>query len=404
MNKKIALLLGLTVLFVGCGDDEGSTSGLETMLEDALINYADIVLASYTDSRNDAQALLEAIETFVANPTETTHANTKQAWLNAQESYGQTEVYRFYGGPIDDEDGPEGQLNAWPLDESLIDYVNGSVNGPDANIAVNIINSTTTYPIINKTVIAELNELDGGETNVATGYHAVEFLLWGQDKVLGKGGGSRSYTDYIVSETNVDTNGNEVNNEDRRGDYLVAAAALIVDDLDALISEWREGGTYRTFFTSSDERTNSLERILNGMGKLSTGELAGERMAVALAAKSPEDEHSCFSDNTHRDIVTNAMGIQNVYLGAYKSISGTGIYDIIALENPSLADNLRDQINESVNLGEMIQAPFELEIQGTTTDPGPQRVQATITSLEKQGTLIAEVGALFEFSIDPNSI
>ena len=49
----------------------------------------------------------------------------RKAWLAAREPYGQTEAFRFYGGPIDDAKGPEGRINAWPLDEAYIDSVKG---------------------------------------------------------------------------------------------------------------------------------------------------------------------------------------------------------------------------------------------------------------------------------------
>ncbi len=395
-TKLSALLLALTMLIAaGCEEDDEPDNFTPT-LEAAIITYSDIVLANYTDSRNDAQDLLNAVNTFVNNPTQANHDAAKQAWLDAQESYGQTEVFRFYGGPIDDDDGPEGQLNAWPLDESLIDYVNGAVNGDDPadNDGTNIINSPGDVPTIDKSVIAGFNEL-GAETNVSTGYHAVEFLLWGQDEVLGAGGGNRPFTDYV-------TDGSGTNeNQSRRADYLVAAAGLIVDDLNALIEEWQEGGAYRTFFTSADQLNNSLERILNGMGKLSTGELAGERIAVALDLKSVEDEHSCFSDNTHRDVVTNAQGIANVYLGQYGSINGTGVYDVLLLRNVELAEALRVNVLASVTLSEAIQIPFEEELFSTD---GEARLEAVITSLESQGASTAEAASVFGFTLDPTDI
>ena len=71
------------------------------------------------------------------------------------------------------------------------------------------------------------------------------------------------------------------------------------------------------------------------MGSLSLGELAGERMKVALEANSYEDEHDCFSDNTHNSHYYNALGIQNVYTGSYKRVDGT------ELSGASLADLLR---------------------------------------------------------------
>ena len=89
---------------------------------------------------------------------------------------------------------PEGQLNAWPLDENMIDYTSDT-NGKIAG-AKNIINTPTKFTpvgdepqevdtsIINTATISALNE-NGGDANVATGYHAVEFLLWGQDQDYG---------------------------------------------------------------------------------------------------------------------------------------------------------------------------------------------------------------------------
>ena len=52
------------------------------------------------------------------------------------------------------------------------------------------------------------------------------------------------------------------------------------------------------------------------------GELAGERMNIALLTNSQEDEHSCFSDNTHRDIFLNAEGIQNAFEGHTRAWDG----------------------------------------------------------------------------------
>jgi len=179
-NLKIATLLLATMLISnGCSDDDDSQDAFSPTLETAITNHANIVLATYKDSRDDVAELLAAVKVFVNAPSEDTHRNAKTAWLNAQETYGQTEVYRFYGGPIDDEDGPEGQMNAWPLDESLIDYVKGSANGDDPNIATNIINNTKLVPTITKQSILERNEQGGAETNVSVGFHAIEFLLWG---------------------------------------------------------------------------------------------------------------------------------------------------------------------------------------------------------------------------------
>lgn len=392
------MILGIFAV-VSCSDDDDGTDDANLVtVEEVVANYADIVLANYQDALTTAETLKEKIDAFVDNPTETSLGEAKEAWLDARNPYGESEAFRFYGGPIDDDDGPEGQLNAWPLDESYIDNVNGNVNGSDPNNGTNIINSPNDFPTIDKALIASLNE-DGGETNVSSGYHAIEFLLWGQDVSDGPGGGERPASDFVVT-------GDESSPEFRRGAYLKATIELILDDLGGLIDEWGPNGNYRAFFTSPGEEDNSLEKILAGIGKLSKGELAGERMFVALDEKSKEDEHSCFSDNTHNDIIRNAMGIQNVYLGKYTKVDGSvidgaGIDDLVKQEDEDLNAQLVNLLSQSVTLTKAIQAPFDQEI---LEEPGRTRVNDAITSLRDQGDLVAQVSALFGFTLDPSDI
>lgn len=369
-------------------------------LEPVIQNYADIALLSYEDALTDAKELQQAVNEFTENPSDSTLQEAKEAWLTARETYGKTEAFRFYGGPIDDEDGPEAQLNAWPLDESYIDYVVEPANGEMESEGTNIINSPEEFPEIDKEMIASLNE-QGGETNVSSGYHAVEFLLWGQDLSAGPGGGERPYTDYVTGSEGTREN------QERRAQYLNETAALIVDDLQMLVNEWTPNGdNYRTFFTSDEELENSLERILNGVGKLSKGELAGERMFVSLDLRSKEDEHSCFSDNTHRDIVVNAIGIKSVLTGSYTRpnddvISGPSVLDVIAERNPQLAEEIQATLDAGVEASRQIQAPFDQEI---LNQEGRQRIMETINILREQGDLIAEAAAEFGFTVDPDAI
>ena len=79
---------------------------------------------------------------------------------------------------------------------------------------------------ITPALIADLNEVGGSEANVASGYHAIEFLLWGQDlNGTNAGAGERPYTDYVVGEGC--SNGNCA----RRAEYLQAASSLLIQDL-----------------------------------------------------------------------------------------------------------------------------------------------------------------------------
>ena len=384
----ITFILG-SVLVTSCGDGDKAAKALEAKKVEAITNYANVVHANYQDALKTAEQLRDAIKAMTDNPDATTYQAAKDAWLAAREPYGQSEAFRFYGGPIDDEDGPEGQMNAWPLDESYIDYVNGAVNGsnPADNDGTNIINSPEAFPEITATVLAGLNEA-GGETNVSTGYHAIEFLLWGQDQSPDASGGDRTYKDYIV--------GGPVSNADRRVAYINAVAGLLVSDLQSLAEEWAPGSAFRSDFTAAENANTSLEKVLTGLGKLCKGELSGERMFVAWDFKSKEDEHSCFSDNTHRDIVANTIGIENVYYGRYISVDGTivdgtGLDEIAETLNPALNAQMKALLAASGDAVKAIQAPFDQEILGADTAPGRVRVKTAIDAIRAQGDKFAEI-------------
>jgi putative iron-regulated protein len=359
----------MAFLVAACGGS-GATDDLKRQ---AVENYADLVHESYRLSLASATAMDGAIDAFVASPSLEAMDAAKQAWLAARSDYGPTEAFRFYGGPIDDEEtGVEGLINAWPLDEAYIDYVQGSMQ-------TGIINMPADYPTIDADLLVSLNE-EGGETNISTGWHAIEFLLWGQDLSSG-GPGARPMEDYTTAA-----------NADRRGTYLVVASDLLLDHLGQMVEAWsRDGDNYRAKFLAlpADE---AIGMIMTGIGELGRGELAGERMTVAYEARSQEDEHSCFSDNTTSDIVGNASGIERVYLGRVGSVDGPGIHDLVAAEDQALADRLADEVATSVGLAEDIPAPFDQHLSEGVSDEDPGRVAIfdTIVSLESQTDTLVE--------------
>lgn len=343
-------------------------------------HYAALVSANYEDALAGAKALQQAVTAFVGAPSADSLAAARKAWLAAREPYGQTEAFRFYGGPIDDDKGPEGRINAWPMDESFVD---GTRDKP----AGGLINNRKFA--ISKKSLAAQNER-GGEENIATGWHAIEFLLWGQD-TSDTGPGNRSFEDFVDGRKP---------NADRRRQYLTVVTGLLVDDLTTVARAWAPGvnSPYRTRFEKGGRE--SVRKMLVGLGSLSRGELAGERLEVALNSQDQEDEHSCFSDNTHRDALNNARGIQNVWLGEYKRVDGTivkgaSLRDLVAARDAALADRTTRQIAASVAAAEAIQAPFDQEIKGARDAPGRQRVQKTIDSLTQQSKdLVAAAAAI----------
>lgn len=310
-----------------------STARAQADVPSVIKTYADIAEAKYQDSLTAARSLEEAVEAFLAQPSEQTQDAAKEAWLEARIPYQQSEVYRF-GNPI--VDAWEGRVNAWPLDEGLIDYVDASYgleSDENSLYTANVI-ANPTIEINGKSVDASsitpefltqsLHEAGDIEANVATGYHAIEFLLWGQDlNGTGPGAGARPYTDFSLDAC---TNGNC----DRRRAYLEAATQLLITDLAEMAANWGPDGAARQALANDPQA--SLSAILIGMGSLSYGELAGERMKLGLLLNDPEEEHDCFSDNTHNSHLYDALGIQNVYLGTYRRLDGS------VIDGPSVSD------------------------------------------------------------------
>ena len=332
-----------------------ATSALADERANVLSTYADIALAGYSDSLMTALALQDAVTALVATPSVETLDAARTAWIAARVPYQQTEVFRF-GNPIVDD--WEGKVNAWPLDEGLMDYVDASYGGPtDENefAALNVI-ANPTFSIAGMDVDATditpeligdvLNEADGIETNVARGYHAIEFLLWGQDlNGTYAGAGDRPYTDFVEGD------GCTGGNCDRRVDYLTAATELLITDLEFIIDQWDENGAARTDLLADPDA--GIVAMITGMGSLSYGEQAGQRMRLGLMLNDPEEEHDCFSDNTHNSHYYDGKGVQNVYLGQYERIDGTvvegpGLTALVAAVDPALDDEVRGKLDTTM--------------------------------------------------------
>lgn len=373
-----------------------------------LMNYSDIALAGYQDALAAAKTLDEATDALIADPSEATLKAARDAWRAARPSYQETEAFRF-GNPIVDD--WEGRVNAWPLDEGLIDYVAGTygtesdannlytanvIANPSITIGGETIDASTITPEL---LQDKLQEAGGVEANVATGYHAVEFLLWGQDlNGTDAGAGERPHTDFASGD---DCTGG---NCDRRGQYLDAATDLLVTDLEEMVGNWEEDGAARKALLDSPE--NGISAILTGMGSLSYGELAGERMKLGLLLHDPEEEHDCFSDNTHISHLHDAIGIRNVYTGRYERTDGTivegpSVSDLVAASAPEIDEELRAKLDATVSAMEtMAKAAEDGEAYdqqiGEGNDEGNARVQAAIDGLVDQTRAIERAVATLD--------
>jgi putative iron-regulated protein len=371
---------------------------------DVLKTYADIALAGYEDSLRTARDLKGSIDLLIAEPNYYNLEIARNAWLAARIPYQQTEVFRFGNPQVD---AWEGKVNAWPLDEGLIDYVDdsyGTENDENALYAANIIanpkimidgvevDASAITPVFLEDV---LQEAGGSEANVATGYHAIEFLLWGQDiNGTGPGAGRRTARDYDPADC-------AAGNCERRAQYLAAASDLLVSDLEEMVAAWSEGGSAR-----EELMTLGVPAILTGMGSLSFGEVAGERMKLGLLLHDPEEEHDCFSDNTHISHLYDAIGVENVYLGRYTRIDGSvvegpSVSQLIAARDAALDAEIKGLLADTIARMNAIKARAEGgeaydQMIGEGNAEGNAVVQAAIDGLIAQTRGIERAVALLE--------
>ena len=388
---RLSLLLGTWALALPAFAAEPTDAEI-------LDTYANIALAGYEDALTTAKALDTAIDALIANPSDETLNAAREAWRASRPWYQQTEAFRF-GNPIVDD--WEGRVNAWPLDEGLIDYVDASygtesdenglytanvIANPSITIDGETVDATNITP---EFLSGTLQEAGGVEANVATGYHAIEFLLWGQDlNGTGPGAGNRPATDYSTEP-----------NAARRAQYLAAASDLLVSDLEEMVGNWQHGGAARAALAEQ-----GISTILTGMGSLSYGEVAGERMKLGLLLHDPEEEHDCFSDNTYVSHLHDAIGVRNVYLGKYTRLDGSvvegaSLSQLVTAKDAALDTELRGLLDDTVARMEAMATRGETvekydQMIGEGNDEGNAVVQAAIDGLVAQTRGIERVVAL----------
>lgn len=336
--RRICCAAVAGILAIGAGI--GSAGAAAPSTPQIMKGYGDLAHHVFSQALHKAQELDRAVDSFLAEPNAKSLAAARDAWKASRPPYQLSEGFRFGNKIVDDW---EGRVNSWPLDEGLIDYVDKSSYGETkdenpaytaniiANPIVNLGSESLDASKIDKALIKKLNSLMEVQANVGTGYHAIEFLLWGQDlNGTGPGAGNRPPTDFDLKAC---TGGNC----ERRRDYLKAAVTLLVDDLKEMADNWGENGAARTELAAKPD-AEQLATILTGLGSLSYGELAGERMKLGVLLHDPEEEHDCFSDNTHNSHYWDVQGIIGIWNGEYRGDVKAAFPSIAALAREKAPD------------------------------------------------------------------
>lgn len=410
MSMKAFALACAAQLALALPTASGSALAASPSTKDIMKTYGDVAEAAYSDALAKAKDLDKAIDAFLARPNAQTLAAARDAWKAARVPYMQTEGFRFGNKIVDDW---EGQVNSWPLDEGLIDYVDAASYGDTkeenplytANIIANkkirlgpkILDASK----IDKAVIAKLNGALDVEANVGTGYHAIEFLLWGQDlHGTGPGAGERPASDYDLKAC---THGNC----DRRRDYLKAASSLLVDDLAEMVGDWKSDGAARKALAGKDE-SGQLSTILTGLGSLSYGELAGERMKLGVLLHDPEEEQDCFSDNTHNSHYYDEVGMIAIWNGKYDGatpVSGPSIAALAREKAPEAAKRVDDAMAVTLEKIKAIKAKADSgemaydQMLAAGNDTGNKLVLDAVDALVAQARAIEAVVAALNLKV-----
>lgn len=391
--KQLSLVLSIAALLTlpACSDDGDTTNVTNnvatTNQTDVVTNYLDLMHANFSDVEILVLDLQASVNAFVANPSDAGLQECKAKWLKARPFYQQSEVSRFHDGPIDrPSDGPEGQVNAWPLDESFIDFVQGNANA-------GIVNMPTQFPTIDAPTLIAQNG-NGGDENVSTGWHAIEFLLWGQDLTAPSMNmpGQRPFTDYTTA-----------NNATRRATYLTVAVDLLLADIRQVKNQYAPGGSFRTELGTTNSSTEALGRILQGAGFLAFGELRSERILVPFTTMLQEDEHSCFSDTTQLDHLHDMIGVRNVWFGNYTPSDGVGIIDGPGFRDLAIDTNatLAAEIDELLNrIIQRLKSPNVIPFDNALTSvSGRADLQLVIDDLDSLNTKINELALTLGLTI-----
>lgn len=350
---------------------------------DFVETYASIVHAMYEDAYLEALVLQETIDLFLSNPTIPGLEACKEKWVLAHIPYSQSEGFRFAFGAIDaSENNYERRLNAWDFNPARIDYVEGSpISG--------IINDSVNYPSIAAKHLLELNDGSGGQ-QITLGYHVIEFLLWGEDltPLEDELPGMRAFSDYVLGGSNFNT-------AKRRGTYLKVCVDQLVADLKSLSDEWSPSiqNNYRTEFLNLTPK-KATRFALTGLVNFSQFELAKYRLENSLGSIAGREE-SRFSDNSHRDLYFNAIGLKSVFDGRYgrvdsTNVEGFSLSDLIVRLQPEMAEKANTLTTDLITKATAVPSPLDynqsIEVKGSV---GP--INEMITALKAFGNHLTDV-------------
>lgn len=336
--------------------------------------YAQLAADTYAAALSDGQTLRTAIAAFLATPDDETLARARDAWINGRRSWELAEAFRFYDGPIDvadNEVGPLNRLDGWPVEPSAIDYVE---DNPTAGIVNDMKQALTRATLVGQDKTG----------HPVTGWHAIEFLLWGQEPTGAAEPGDRPVTDYLPNQPN----------NDRRRTYLKLTADMLIDDLHYLVESWdpKSRNSYAAAFRVLNQR-EAIGRIMNGVAQLTGQELATNRLAGALDTKDSRRLTSRFSETSYQDFVFALRGVRNVWTGDFGGETRPGLSTLVGRIDPVLAQKILHALDHAEESVAMLNTPLGREtLAAPAGSPARQDAERAVADLKRFASLIRDAG------------
>lgn len=372
----------------GCKQEEDPYA---KSVERAMANYADMAWESHFDAGADADALAQSVVDFTANPDAQSFNFIQVQWGVARESWGFMEGFNIPDGPLQES---HRYINASNLDRSYIDFVSN-------DLSAGLVNDVDGYPSLTKMLLVDLHQIEGND-KVTTGFHAIEFLLWGEDYDA-ESDGKRDWRNFL------DNGEGTAQNQDRRLAYLTFATELLVEDIKGARNEWREDeGEYRSQFLAM-EQNEQVRLVLTGMYRLGQ-DMENRRLELPLMQMDIHADDSTFSDLSNDDLYYGANALQGIYLGRYDEDliddqtpeDGPGLHELVRSKATPIDERFRNELAELVAAMDVLRQGDPLEVAVLSDIGSAERTAAddALAKLRQVNMTLLEIATLFGFSLE----
>ena len=319
MNKRhSAILAALILSATACKKETETTTNtvdFEAVKQTVLTDFTNnIAVAGYKDLHDASATLYNSIDALNNNATDANLETARKAWKDMRSVWEQCEGFLF--GPVEDNDY-DPNMDTWPTDYVQMDSLLSSSNA----LALADIQSATLS---------------------LRGYHPIEYILFGNH-------GDRTAAAITA----------------RQKQYMMSLATDLKNTCNDLYLSWTAApvnfaqqvitaGSGSTKYAKKQEAYIAIVESMIGICE----EVGEGKMKEPYDAQNPNIVESPYSGNSLTDFKNNIIGLQNVYMGKYKT-DGAGLNDLVAAKNKSLDNKIQSQLTAAINSFDNITVYYE---------------------------------------------